>query len=122
MTATDRPTPRAARPRAMRDDLLQDLRLAAPVPVAPPAAECSPAAGRTPAAGRAPAADKTPAAARTTERPVERPRPLEVRAPGVELRLTLQRWSTPRVQAATGAWGVVLSAGPLRFSLTFSGR
>ncbi|MGY1679908.1 hypothetical protein [Geodermatophilus sp. SYSU D01176] len=93
MTTADQTGPRAKRPRALQDDLLDDLRQAAPMPVPHPAHPAAPEGRRGTAWVQAP----TP-------------------TPTLELRVTLWRWSTPGVRRLRG--GVVLTAGPVRISLT----
>ncbi|SNS15435.1 hypothetical protein SAMN06893096_102260 [Geodermatophilus pulveris] len=95
MTTPDRPRPRATRSSALRDDLLDDLRQAAPVPAAHPV---------RPAA--APPEERRGTAWVRTAMP----------RPTLELRVTLWQWSAPDVRRLRG--GVVLSAGPVRLSLT----
>ncbi len=93
MTTADKIGPRAKRPRALQDDLLDDLRQAAPMPVPHPVHPAAPEVRRGTAW-------------------VQTPTP----RPTLEVRVTLGRWSTPGVRRLRG--GVVLSAGPVRISLT----
>jgi hypothetical protein len=79
----------------LQDELLEDLRLTAPVPAAPPAVDRPVAAARTEPGG----------------------------TPTVLLRLTPLRWSRPSRQAGPGRpAGITLSAGPVQIFLSgFSG-
>ncbi len=95
MTTADKIGPRAKRPRALQDDLLDDLRQAAPMPVPHPVHRAAP-----------------PPEARRGTAWVQTPTP----TPTLELRVTLWQWSAPGVRPLRG--GVVLSAGPVRISLT----
>ncbi len=95
MTTADKIGPRAKRPRALQDDLLDDLRQAAPMPVAHPVHRAAP-----------PPEERRGTAWVQTQTP----------RPTLELRVTLWQWSTPGVRRLRG--GVVLSAGPVRISLT----
>ena len=95
MTTADEVRPRAKRPRALQDDLLADLRQAAPMPVPHPVHRAAP----PPEERRGTAWVRTP-----------------MSTPTLELRVTLWQWSTPGVRRLRG--GVVLSAGPVRISLT----
>ena len=92
---TDQIGPRAKRPRTLQDDLLDDLRQAAPMPVPDPVRRATP-----------------PSEERRATAWVQTPTP----RPTLELRVTLWQWSTPGVRRLRG--GVVLSAGPLQISLT----
>ncbi len=96
MTTADKIRPRAKRPRALQDDLLDDLRQAAPMPVAHPVQRAAP----------------PPPEERRGTAWVQAPTP----RPTLELRVTLWQWSAPGVRRLRG--GVVLSAGPVRISLT----
>jgi hypothetical protein len=100
MTA-DRSTPRGARPRNAREDLLHDLRATVPVPAAPPPVAEAPVAG--PATDAPPAADP----ARTGD----------AGTPAVEVRLTPLRWSGLRAAPAADRTGVLFSVGPLQVFL-----
>ncbi len=95
MTTADKVRPRVKRPRALQDDLLDDLRQAAPMPVPQPVHRAAP----PPEERRGTAWVRTP-----------------MSTPTLELRVTLWQWSTPGVRRLRG--GVVLSAGPVRISLT----
>ena len=93
MIAAERPAAPVSRPSSMREDLLQDLRQAAPMPIDPTTQ------GRSP-----------------EERA---PEPADPAVPTVELRLTLQRWSLPRVLVVTHDQGLVLGVGPVRLTAAF---
>ena len=95
MTTADEIRPRAKRPRALQDDLLDDLRQAAPMPVPHPAQRSAP-----------------PPEERRGTAWVQTPTP----KPTLELRVTLWQGSAPGVRRLRG--GVVLSAGPVQISLT----
>jgi hypothetical protein len=95
MTTTDKIRPRAKRPRALQDDLLADLRQAAPMPVPHPVHRAAP----PPEERRGTAWVRTP-----------------MSTPTLELRVTLWQWSAPGVRRVRD--GVVLSAGPVLISLT----
>jgi len=97
MTVPEKPT--SARPRSLQEDLLADLQGAVP----PPAPRPGSGRGRT-----------TPAALPSRRTPRE--------APTVELQLTRTRWASPSVRSVPGRSGLVLSAGPLRVSLSLLGR
>ncbi len=95
MTTADKIRPRAKRPRALQDDLLADLRQAAPMPIPHPVHRAAP----PPEERRGTAWVRTP-----------------MSTPTLELRVTLWQWSAPGVRRLRD--GVVLSAGPVRISLT----
>jgi hypothetical protein len=94
MTSTDHPTQQPARPRTLRDDLLDDLLRAAPMPA------------------RQPTADSP------TSVPAERPDATDPGTPTLELRLTPRRWSAPSMRPLPRGAGLVVCAGPVRVSLT----
>jgi hypothetical protein len=95
MTTADKIRPRAKRPRALQDDLLADLRQAAPMPIPHPVHRAAP----PPEERRGTAWVRTP-----------------MSTPTLELRVTLWQWSAPGVRRLRD--GVVLSAGPVLISLT----
>ena len=95
MTTADKTGPRGKRPRALQHDLLDDLRQAAPMPVPQPVHRAAP----PPEERRGTAWVRTP-----------------MSTPTLELRVTLWQWSAPGARRLRG--GVVLSAGPVRISLT----
>ena len=95
MTTADKTGPRVKRPRALQDDLLDDLRQAAPMPVPHPVHPAAP-----PPEGRR----------GTAWVQTQTPRPT------LELRVTLWQWAAPGVRRLRD--GVALSAGPVRISLT----
>ena len=86
-----------SRPRTseLRDDLLADLRQAAPPPAAAPPPKAEPTQPSAPAEPASPSFD-------------------------VGLRLSRQPWSSPRLETAPGGAGLVVSGGPLRVRLGFS--
>ena len=98
MTVPENSSSRAARPRTLRQDLLEDLKGTVPPPVS------------VPAAGRRKAPQAHPS------------RRAHGESPTVELQLTRTRWASPSVRPASGRSGVVLSAGPFRVSVSLLGR
>ncbi|MDP9460060.1 MAG: hypothetical protein M3Q22_07355 [Actinomycetota bacterium] len=99
MTASDQPTSSAARPRTLRDDLLDDLRQAAPMPPPPPP--------------RAVLEDAVPG-----ERITDQSRAGSSRTPTLELRVTPTRWWGLRIKTLGNGPGLVIGAGPVQLSLT----
>jgi len=99
MTVPEIPTPLPARPRSLQEELLADLQGTVPPPVA------RPASGRR----------RTAPAANPSKR-------AQGESPTVELQVTRTRWSSPSVRSAPGRSGVVLSAGPIRLSVSLLGR
>lgn len=95
MTTADKTRPRNRRPRALQDDLLDELRQAAPMPVARPVHLAAPPPEKL-------------LDTNTAETPT------------LELRVTPRRWSAPSVRRLRG--GIALSVGPVRLSLTGLGR
>ena len=77
------------RSRTMHNDLLQDLRQAAPAALTPPAEDRSP-------------------------RP---PRLTSLQTPAVELRFTPRRWSAPALRPLPGRDGLVLHLGAFRLTV-----
>jgi hypothetical protein len=108
MTATEHAGTRSARHSTLRDDLLDDLRHAAPMSAVQPTAV-------------QPAADQP-----TADQPVpvsaERPDATDPETPTLELRVTPRRWSAPSMRLPSSGVGLVVTAGPLRVSLTGVGR
>ncbi len=104
MTATARPTPRPARSRTLREDLLDDLRQAAPMPAAPPAPDIP--------------VPVVSAPARSAPQPAARPAPAAPETPTVELCVTPRLWWGFRMKTLGETPGVVIGAGPVRISLT----
>jgi hypothetical protein len=99
MTVTENSSSRAARPRTLQQDLLEDLKGTVPPPVS------------VPTAGR-----------RRTPPPTHPSTRAQGESPTVELQLTRTRWASPSVRPAPGRSGVVLSAGPFRVSVSLLGR
>jgi hypothetical protein len=92
VTDSQKTASRPIHPRAFQDDLLQDLRGAAPASDAP--SDDSRTEGTdTPAAG-----DRR-------------------RTPTLEVRLTPMRWLAPSLRREAGGRGMVLTAGPLSVSV-----
>ena len=98
MTTDDQPTARSSRSRTLRDDLLDDLRRAAPMPAAHPAPAVS------------------------MPLPVEQPRPTGSEIPTLELRVTRKLWWGLRPKTLGEGPGFVVGAGPVQISLTGFGR
>ena len=96
---TSRPSERS---RTVQDDLLADLRDAAPMPAA-----------------RMPAPRSVVARTLSASLPVLAVAPAPVPSPVIELRLTRQPWSMPSLRQRPGAPGIELSAGPVLLSLSF---
>jgi hypothetical protein len=99
MNATDQVTARPSRTRRLGDDLLDDLRQAAPMPVARPARG-------------------VPVQVAPAPRNLEQPRPAPAEAPTVELAVTPRLWWGLRMKTLGEGPGVVIGAGPVRISLT----
>ena len=89
MTTGPSPAARGSRSRTGHNDLLQDLRQAAPAALRPPAEDRSP-----------------------------QPPPLTPpQTPAVELRFTPRRWLTPALRQLPGGDGLVLHLGPFRLTV-----
>jgi hypothetical protein len=105
MSTTDQSTARTMRTRPMRtrtlrDDLLDDLRRAAPMPAAQPARDVP-----------------VPVPVATTPRPAAR-RPAGTEAPTVDIAVSPRFWWGLRMKTLSEGPGVVIGAGPVRISLT----
>lgn len=100
--STGTPAAAAARPAtpSIQEDLLDELRRAAPIPPAP---RPTPRAARPDASPRPASAGGTTAGGTT-----------------VELHVAPQRWSPPRVSGHPGRAGLIASIGPVRLSLRLS--
>ena len=98
MTTMELTTTRSARPRKLQDDLLADLRQAAPLPIAGPEVD------------------------RKAPRPAERRNPTAPRTPTIEVRVTPLRWSAPSLRTPGTGTGLVITAGPIRVSIRGFGR
>lgn len=105
MTTTARSTPRPARSRALREDLLDDLRQAAPMPTAPPALDIP-----VPVVAHGPGRAAPPPAGRAAPAPPE--------TPTVELCVAPRFWWGIRMKTLGETPGVVIGAGPVQISLT----
>lgn len=104
MTAVDRSLPRAGRARSLRDDLLDDLRQAAPMPAAPPTrADVSVALA--------------PVRVVSVRQPADRPDPAGPETPTIELRVTPLLWWGLRMKILDDRTGFVLGVGPLQIAL-----
>jgi hypothetical protein len=104
MSTTDQSTARSMRTRPMRsrslgDDLLDDLRQAAPMPVPAPARG-------------------VPVPVVSVPRTVERPRPAVTGAPTIDVAVTPRFWWGLRMKTLSEGPGIVIGAGPVRLSLT----
>jgi endonuclease YncB( thermonuclease family) len=95
MTRPTGTSPRAAAAPSIQEDLLDELRRAAPIPPAPRPAP-------------------------RTAQPEARPRPTAADGTTVELHVAPQRWSPPRVSGHPGRAGLIASIGPVRLSLRLS--
>ncbi|SFT86807.1 hypothetical protein SAMN05660657_03591 [Geodermatophilus amargosae] len=93
MTTSGSTTTPRARPRTLQDDLLADLRQAAPMPIARPEAHDS-------ASVRAERSDHT-----------------EPETVTVDVRITPLRWSAPSLRQRDTELGLVVTAGPVRISV-----
>jgi hypothetical protein len=93
MTTAEQSTPRSGRTRTLQDDLLEDLRRAAPMPAAAPAADLP------------------------VLQPAERPGPADPETPTLELRVTPRRWTAPSARLLGGS-AFVIGAGPVRLCVT----
>ena len=98
MTTMKPATTPSRRPRTLQDDLLADLRQAAPMPVAPLEAN------------------------RSAPVPPERLDPTLQETPTIDVRVTPRQWSTPSMRAGSTGTGLVFTVGPLRVSFTGFGR
>jgi hypothetical protein len=92
------------RSRTLRDDLLDDLRQAAPMPAAAPVPEISVPVASAPVRSVHPAAG--------------RPDPATPETPTLELRVTPRLWWGLRLKTLGEGPGVVIGAGPVQISLT----
>jgi hypothetical protein len=86
------------RPRTLQDDLLDDLRRAAPLPVARPSSD------------------------HPVPTPAERLESTDPEALIVELRLTPRRWSALSVRTPPIGTGLVVTVGPLHLHFRCLGR
>jgi hypothetical protein len=96
MSTTKLPAPESRRTRTLQDDLLDDLRQAAPLPIARPSSD------------------------HPVPTPSGRPESRDPEALTVELRLTPSSWSPLSVRTPPNGAGLVVRAGPLH--LRFRGR
>ena len=96
MSTTNVPSTRSRRPRALQEDLLDDLRQAAPMPVARPCLD------------------------QPVSVPAEQSESTGPQAFTMELRLTPRSWSALSVR--TPPTGLVVTAGPLHLHLRGLGR
>ncbi|MGK5114855.1 hypothetical protein [Geodermatophilus sp. CPCC 205506] len=98
-------SPPSPRPRALQDDLLADLRQAAPMPV-----------------GRPEPAHPASAPAQPSSAPAQPSETTDPQTPVVDVRVTPFRWSAPSLRPGGAGRGLVLTAGPVRISTTGRGR
>ena len=103
-TTTAQSSPSPVRTRSLREDLLDDLRQAAPMPAAPPTPELS--------------VPVVPRAVGSARGRVARPAPVDPGTPALELRVTPQRWWGLRLRTLGETPGVVIGAGPVQLSVT----
>jgi hypothetical protein len=104
MSTTDQSTARTMRTRPMRsrslgDDLLDDLRRAAPMPAAQPSRD-------------------VPVPVVSVPRTVEKPRRPVTEAPTIDVAVTPRFWWGLRMKTLSEGPGIVIGAGPVRLSLT----
>ncbi len=99
MTASDQFRPSAVRTRTLRDDLLHDLRQAAPMPPQPQRSDVH-------------------AEIVLAERTADRPHRGSPRTPTLELRVTPKRWWGLRMKTLGEEGGFLISVGPVQLSLT----
>jgi hypothetical protein len=93
MTATEPTTTPRPRPRTLQDDLLADLRQAAPMPTA------------------------RPDVADSASVPAERSDHPSPETATVDVRITPLRWSAPSFRPRGTGSGFVVTAGPVRISV-----
>lgn len=98
MTLREPTTTPSPRPRTLQDDLLDDLRQAAPMPI-----------GRL-------------NVDHSSSVPAERSDPTDPATPTVDVRVTPLRWSAPSLRVRGTRTGLALTAGPVRVSITGFGR
>ena len=101
MTAHDQSLPRVGRARNLRDDLLDDLRRAAPMPAAPPALSVALAPMRVVSVRQA----------------ADRPDPAGPETPTIQLRVTPLLWWGLRMRTLDDRPGFVLGVGPVQIAL-----
>jgi hypothetical protein len=104
MTGTAPSTPRPVRTRPLRDDLLDDLRQAAPMPTAPPRSDIPVPVVSAPIG--------------SVPQPAVRPAPAAPETPTLELCVTPKLWWGFRMKTLGETPGVVIGAGPVQISLT----
>ena len=98
MTLMEPTTTPSPRPRTLQDDLLDDLRQAAPVPI-----------GRL-------------NVDHSSSVPAKRLDPTDPETPTIDVRVTPLRWSAPSLRVRGTGTGLVFTAGPVRVSTTGFGR
>ncbi len=94
MTTTERTAPPSPQPRTLQADLLADLREAAPTPIARPEVD-----------------DSASVAAKPSDATVPE-------TPTLDVRVTPRRWSAPSLRRGGTGTALVLTAGPVRVSIT----
>ena len=103
MTTSDRTTPGAVRARTLRDDLLDDLRQAAPMPTAPPMRDVS--------------IELSPVRVVSVREPVDPPAPAGPETPTIDVRVTPLQWWRPRITTLDDGSGLVVGVGPVQVYL-----
>lgn len=103
MSAIDRPTSRSGRARTLRDDLLDDLRQAAPMPTAPPSPNVPVAL--------------SPVRVVSVRQPAAPPAPAGPETPTIDVRVTPLLWWGLRMRTLDDRPGVVLGVGPVQIYL-----
>jgi hypothetical protein len=98
MTTKAPPAPSSPRPPTLQDDLLADLRQAAPMPIV--SAEGDP----------------------PVSLPAERSQRTDVETPTLHVRVTPRRWSAPSLRSGGAGTDFIVTAGPVQVSVTGFGR
>lgn len=113
------PGPSPVRPRTLREDLLDDLRHAAPMPTAPPKPDIPvPVVSAPGRPAPRPAPGRGPQPAGRAPQPGDRPAPAAPETPTVELCVARKLWWGVRMKTLGETPGVVIGAGPVQISLT----
>lgn len=103
MSAVDRPPARSGRARTLRDDLLDDLRQAAPMPTAPPVPDVSTAL--------------SPLRVVSVREPVDPTAPAGPETLTIDVRVTPMQWWRPRITTLDDRSLLVLGVGPVQVYL-----
>jgi hypothetical protein len=96
----------------LQDDLLDDLRQAAPMPVPRPNPDLGPDVGSV--VGSVVGSDVGSDPEQPASAPAGPPESTEPEALTVEVRVTPRRWTAPRLRTPARGTGLVVTAGPLR--------